>query len=109
MAKAKFLGIWRFNPNMPWPTDPTEQLQIIEALFAAIDRNLQTGDMLEVGFFTDGRSGYTMGSGEAKDAFRRALGPYPFVLVDVYDIIDYETGKEVTRGVLKAQMEAMKR
>ncbi len=109
MAKARFLGLWRFNPNAPWPTDPTEAAKVNEMIFAGVDSMLQQGGMLEAGFFLDGRSGYTLGTGEAVDAFRRAVGPYPFILLEVHELIDYETGKEVVRGVLKAKAEMMKR
>ena len=27
---AKFLVIWRMNPNAPWPTDPAESAKIAE-------------------------------------------------------------------------------
>jgi hypothetical protein len=73
-------------------TDSAEQLQITDALFAATDRNLHTNDTREVGLVTGGRSDYRMGGGQAS-AFGRTLGPYPFALVNVRDVIDCKTAR----------------
>jgi hypothetical protein len=62
-----------------------------------------------MGFFLDGTSGYMMGSGEATDVLRSALAAFPFILVEHHEIVDYETGKGITREMLKRQAEAMRR
>ncbi len=108
MAEKRYLGIWRLNPNAPWPLDPNQAAQMNEMIFAGIDNALQTGRLLEMGFFLDGTSGYLMGSGEAMDAFRSSLAAFPFLLVEHHEIVDYETGKRITREMLKAQAEAMR-
>jgi len=82
----------------PWPTDPTEVAKLNEMMFAALDNLLQKGEMQEFGFFQGATSGYTIGGGESKDAFRRAYSFYPFIEVEVHEIVPYETGKEVMRG-----------
>jgi len=104
---AKFLALWRFNPNAPWPTDPNGLAMGMEQMFAKVDNNLKSGEVLEFGYFADGKSGYSISTGESKDVFRRVFANFPWLEADVHEMIPYETGKEIVRGVLKA--EAMKR
>jgi hypothetical protein len=104
---AKFLVMWRMNPNAPWPTDPVESAKIAETMFAMQDNSFKTGEMLEFGFFTDGTSGYTMVNGDANVMYKRTCSFYHWIVGEVHEIVPYETGKELTRGVLKAQAEAM--
>jgi len=106
---AKFLGLWRFNPMAPMPTDPIEAAKMFEMMFAAMDNLIKTGEVQEFGFFPDGTSGYTISSGGSKGQLRGSFSFYPFVGIEVHEIVPYETGKEVLRGVMKAQAEAMKR
>ena len=106
---AKFLVLWRFNPSALWPTDPTGMVMGMEMMFALVDNNLQKSETLEFGYFPDGKSGYAIITGEAKDVFARTFAFYPWLEADVHEMVPYETGKEIARGVLKAQAEAMKR
>jgi hypothetical protein len=106
---AKFLNTWRMNPMAPMSPDPAEQAQATEMLFAMLDNAVQRGQLLEFGFFPDGTSGYAISTGEANDIFRSTVAFYPWIVSEVREMIAYETGKEIMRGVLKAQMEAMKR
>ncbi len=101
---AKFLVLWRFNLNVPWPTDPTQMTQLAETLFAAIDHNLKSGKVQEFGYFLDGKSGYAIGSGEVNDQFGRLFSFYPWIIGDAHEMIPYETGKEITRGIIKARL-----
>jgi len=103
----KYMSIWRVNPAQ-WPTDPTEAAQLNEGCFAFYDEALKSGQVLEVGFFADGSSGYVIRTGEdAKGAFAGAFGNFPWMLVEVHEVIDYETGKGIARQVMKAQAEQM--
>jgi hypothetical protein len=104
---AKFMTIWRANPSAPWPIDPAAVTQLYEMLLAAIDEGLKSGLILEFGYFPNALSGYTIGSGEAKDVFMSAFASYPWFQFEVHEIIDYETGKAIARQVLKAQAEQM--
>jgi hypothetical protein len=104
---AKFLSVWHMNPSAPWPIDPAEAANLNEMMFATVDNLLREGKMLEFGFFPDGKSGYVLSDGETKDVFSGAMSFYPFVESEVYEMIPYETGKEIMRGLLKAQAEAM--
>jgi hypothetical protein len=106
---ARFLSLWRISPSGPWPTDPTENAKVYETIFAAIDSLVEKGEMLEFGFFQGATSGYAISTGEAKDSFRRAFSFHPFIEVEGREMVSYETGKEVIRGVLKDKVEAMKR
>jgi hypothetical protein len=109
---AKYLTIWRANPSAPWPIDPAAATQLNEMMFARIDEWLKSGIILELGYFPNGLSGYVISSGEAKDLFMTDFAQYPWIETEVHEIIDYETGKEISRQVLKAraeQMAAMKR
>jgi hypothetical protein len=104
---AKSMILWRTNPNAPWPIDPVEALQLQEMMFAGIDSMLKAGELLEFGYFPNGKSGYAISASESKDQLKGAFSMYPFVEIDVYDIVPYTTGKEIMRGVLKAQAEQM--
>jgi hypothetical protein len=61
------------------------------------------------GFFLDGASGYTLVEGEPADVLRSSASFTPFVEYEVFEIVPYEAGKEITRGVMKAKAEAMKK
>ncbi|HYC21012.1 MAG TPA: hypothetical protein VEF35_10515 [Candidatus Bathyarchaeia archaeon] len=105
---AKFLNMWRLNPIAMSP-DPAERAKMVEMMFAMADALMQSGQILESGFFSDGTSGYVITKEETKDAFMHTAALYPWMISEVREIISYETGKEGIRGALKAQMEAMKR
>ena len=104
----KYMTIWRINPSAPWPIDPTEAKQRDEMRFAFLDEGLKSGQLLEVGWFANGTSGYVISSSsyEAKDVFMTAFAYYPWFQYEVHEIIDYETGKEIDRQVLEAQESA---
>ena len=104
----KYMTIWRLNQSAPWPTDPTEAMQLDERRFAFLDEGLESGWILEHGWFADGTSGYSISTGEdAKGVLTGAFATYPWAQNEVREIIDYETGKEIDRQVLKAQAEQM--
>ncbi|MFZ1020344.1 MAG: hypothetical protein WCE82_06305 [Halobacteriota archaeon] len=104
---AKYMGLWRFNPSGPWPTDPAAATQWFEMVFAEVDKKIKSGLVLEFGLFPNGTSGYAIFSGEVKDVFITAFADFPWILLEVHEIIDYETGKAIARQVLKAQAEQM--
>jgi len=106
---AKYLSLWRVNP-MAWPTDPAEAVKLLEMLFAATDNLIGAGVVKEHGWFLDGASGYAIMETESTEALRVAQMFDPFLeQVKVEEIVPYETGKEITRGVWKAKVEAMKK
>ncbi len=91
------------------PADPAEQTQAIEMMFAQLDSALKEGQLEEFGFFPSGSSGYAIMNGETTDAFGGAISFFPWIEIEVHEMIPYETGKAITKEVLKYQMEAMKR
>ena len=106
---AKFLNVWHYNNSAPWPTDPVEMTKLTEMMFTAIDAALKTGDLLEFGYFPDRTGGYAITRGEGKDQLRRVTAYTPWIVADVREMVPHETGKEILRGVFKAQVEAMNR
>ena len=91
-----------------WPLDPTEEMQLNEMMWAAIDEELKGGRILEVGWFANGTSGYAISTEEdAKGVFASAFANYPWLQFEVHEIVDYETGKDIARQVLKNQAEQM--
>ncbi len=78
-------------------------------MWAAMDSMIKAGQVLEYGYFTNGNSGYLIVTGESKDTFAGAFSFLPFIYSEPHEIVPYETAKEVERGILKAQAEAMKR
>jgi hypothetical protein len=107
---AKFMCLWHGNPGAPWPTelDVAEDKKFNDMLWAVIDNWLKTGEMLEFGFFPDGKSGYAIVTGDSKDVLRLAmLWYFPFIELEVHEIVLYETGKEIMDRVYKEYGEAM--
>ncbi|MGA3200020.1 MAG: hypothetical protein ABSD89_11530 [Halobacteriota archaeon] len=104
---AKYMISWRMNPSAQWPTDPAVLTQLVDKMLAGIDEGLKSGLVLEFGYFPNAASGYAIMSGEAKDLFTVAFANYPWIEMEVHEIIDYETGKGIARQVLKAQAEQM--
>ncbi len=104
---AKHMILWRCNTSARWPIDPVASTQLIEMMYAAIDEEWKSGRILDYGCFAEGKSGYAIVSGEAKEVLARAFANYPWYLFEVHELIDYETEKEVMRAVMKAQVEQM--
>jgi len=103
------LVLWRVNPVAPWPTEPSEHLKLDERMYAAIDESIKKGEIEDFGFFLEGNSGYAIGKGEATDLFRSASMFGPYIFCEIHEIIPYKKGKEITTGLLKAQIEAAKK
>ncbi|MGZ7194486.1 MAG: hypothetical protein ACXVIZ_11390 [Halobacteriota archaeon] len=81
----KYMTIWHRNPRAPRPVDPTEAMQLDEMTFAVIDEELKSGRILEVGWFANGMSGYSISSGEdAKGVLTSALANYPWAQFEVH-------------------------
>ena len=99
--------MWRMNPNAPRPTDPAESEKLIELLFAATERGIKGGQIIEHGFSLDGMSGYNVRTGESKDVIAESSSVAPWIVVDVREMLPIETAKEAMMGTLKAQAEAM--
>ena len=100
---AKWLNVWPYNLNAPWPMDPAEGEKLQEMMLSTIDNLSKTGGFLEFGFFPDGIGRYAISTGESKDNLRRAWTFGPFIVAEVHEIVPYETGKEVMRELFKAQ------
>lgn len=97
---ARFLILWRMNPNAPWPTDPSEALKLNEMMWAAIDSFKQEGVIEDFGNFPEATSGYAIGKGDATDVYRRLNMFLPYMYAEVHEIISYEKGKEILREIL---------
>jgi hypothetical protein len=74
-----------------------------------LDNLLKTGEAQEFGFFLNGTPGYVIAGGESQDELRWSFSLYPFIESEVHGIVPYETGKEVLKGVMKAQAKAMRK
>ena len=105
---TRYLVLWRQNPAAT-PTGPSEALKLNEMMFAGVENLMESGEVEEFGFFTDGRSGYAIGKGEATDIVRSVWSFAPFILMEVHEIIPWEKGKEITMGLIKAMIEAAKK
>lgn len=106
---ARFLIFWHRNPIAPWPTDLVEYSKLMEKMWAGIDGLMKKGEIKEFCFFLDGTSGYLIGEGEGTDAFRGNSRFLPYFEMEVQEIIPYEKGKEISRALIKAQIEAAKK
>ncbi|HYC19397.1 MAG TPA: hypothetical protein VEF35_02090 [Candidatus Bathyarchaeia archaeon] len=104
---VKYMTLWRANPDA-WPTDPNQVVQLNEMMFAMLDERLKSGQMLEFGYFENGKSGYAISTGDdAKAVFTSSSAIFPWFLTEAHEVLDYKTGKEILRHVKKAQAEQM--
>jgi hypothetical protein len=75
-------------------------------MYVQVDQHLKAGGIEEFGYFLNGRSGNSIGGAESADTFVRVSSFYPFIEADVREIVPYDTGKEIIKGVWKAKAEA---
>ena len=106
---AKYLVLWRMNPMAPWPKDPAEMVKLTDMMFTQMDALMQKGEVTDFGFFANGTSGYGIGEGDATDEMNRDVSFYPWMDIEVHEIVPYEQGKEIARASWKARAEAMKK
>jgi hypothetical protein len=100
---AKFLVLWRVNPNAPWPQDPAELAKLNEMLFAATESGIKAGQIQESGYFLDGTSGCNVRTGESKDVIMDASSVLPWIVVEVHEMVPLETAKEAVGEASKAR------
>ena len=105
---ARFLILGRTNWAAPWPTDPSEELKMEEMYYAAVEEAIKKGEIEDIGFFTDGQSGYMIVKGEATDIYRMTLAN-PYYFYEIHEIIPLEKAKEIELAVLKDRIEAAKK
>jgi len=105
---GKFLTVWTQNPNAPWPTDPAEALKLNETFWVAMDDLMKKGEVVEFGWFLNGRSGYAIGEGDSVTVFKNINRFSTYFDMTVEEIIPYEVGKQVNRERLKEMIVAMK-
>ncbi len=105
---GKYLTLWTQSPTAPWPTNPADALQLNETFWAAMDDLIKKGEIIDFGWFLDGKSGYAIGEGDAVTTFTNVTMFSTYFDMTVEEIIPYEVGKQVNRARLKALMAAMK-
>jgi hypothetical protein len=105
---GRFLILGRANWAAPWPEDPSEDLKMEKMYYAALEEALKKGEIEDVGFFTDGQSGYVIVNGEATDVYRLTL-ENPFYDYEIHEIISLEKAKKIELAVLKDMIEAAKK
>jgi len=105
---AKYLLLARTNWAAPWPTDPSEELKMEEMGYAALEEAMKKGEIEDIGFFTDGQSGYAIIRGEATDVYRMAL-ENPYFSYEVHEIIPLEKAKKIEISVLKDMIKTAKK
>jgi hypothetical protein len=105
---ARFLILGRANWAAPWPTDPAEELKLEKMGYAALEEAMKKGEIEDVGYFTDGQSGYAIVRGEATDVYRMAL-ENPYYDCEIHEIIPLEKAKEIELAVLKDNVKAARK
>jgi hypothetical protein len=93
------------NPSIPWPQDPEEALKLNEMLWSFVDGLMKKGEIIDFGWFLDGKSGYAIGEGDSVTTFTNVNMFGTYFNMEVEEIIPYEVGKQVNRARLKALME----
>jgi hypothetical protein len=105
---ARFLILGRANLAAPWPTDPSEELKMEEMYYAAVEESMKKGEIEDIGFFTDGQSGYVIVEGEATDVYRLTL-ENPYYNYEIHEIISLKKAKEIELAVLRDNVKAAKK
>ena len=105
---ARFLILGRANLAAPWPTDPSEELEMEKMYYAALEESIKKGEIEDIGFFTDGQSGYVIVKGEAADVYRLTLGN-PYYDYEIHEIIPLEKAKKIELEVLKDNVKAARK
>ena len=105
---ARFLILGRTNWAAPWPTDPSEELKMQEMYYAAVEESIKKGEIEDIGYFTDGQSGYAIVNAEATDVYRMSLAN-DYYLWEIHEIIPLEKAKEIELAVIKDKVEAAKK
>ena len=105
---ARFLILGRTNWAAPWPTDPSEELKMEKMYYAALEESIKKGEIEDIGFFTDGQSGYIIVKGEAADVYRKTL-ENPYYDYEIHEIIPLEKAKKIEISVLKDNVKAAKK
>jgi len=105
---ARFLILGSTNWAAPWPTDPSEELKMEEMYYEAVEEAIKKGEIEDIGFFTDGQSGYIIVKGEAADVYRMTL-ENPFYDYEIHEIISLKKAKEIELAVLKDKVKVAKK
>lgn len=105
---AKFIILWHRNPVAPWPKTPEENLKFMEKAWTGIDNLIKKGEILEMGIFLDGKTGYAIAQGDNKATLRNVSMFMPFWEAEVHEIVPYPKSREVLAEVMNAQIEAAK-
>ena len=106
---GRFLLLWRVNWDR-WPVqDLSKHLEMNEKLWKVMDDLMKKGIVKDYGIFPEGESGFLIGEGDAITVFKNASMFVPYVSSEVHEIIPFEKQKEITRGILQAQIAAMKK
>jgi hypothetical protein len=105
---ARFLILGRTNWAAPWPEDPSEELKMEKMYYAALEESIKKGEIEDIGFFTDGQSGYVIVKGEATDVYRLTL-ENPYYNYEIHEIISLKKAKEIELAVLKDKAKASRK
>jgi hypothetical protein len=98
----KYLVLYKLNPAT-WPADPKVALKMAETNFAAGDELEKAGIIKEQGSFNPG-DGYLIGEMPSlEEAYKFAHRMWPFVTMEIREIIPWEKTKEIALSVLREQ------
>jgi len=101
---GKYLTVWTMNPNAPWPTNPADALKLNETFWAVMDGLMKKKEIIDFGWFMDGRSGYAIGEADSVTVFKNINMFSAYFNRTVEKISTYETGKELNRTYKKARI-----
>jgi len=95
------LVLWHRNSAAPWPTNPEESLKFYEKTWAAIDELIAKDEIIEMGSFLNGTSGYTIGKGDSSTLLKNLSMFTPFWEFTVHEIIPYPKSREIFTSLMK--------
>jgi hypothetical protein len=73
-----------------------------------LEESIKKGEIEDIGFFTDGQSGYVIVKGEATDVYRLTL-ENPYYNYEIHEIISLKKAKEIELAVLKDKAKASRK
>ena len=106
---VKYIILCRSNPEAPWPSDPDEYSNFMEQIWAGFDDAIKKGIIKDIGFFLDGHwDGYVIVEGEGADIIKGNVPFFPYWTTETHEIVSFENVKNISRELIKAQIEAKK-
>ncbi len=97
---SRYMILFRAN-LFAWPTDPKGLLALTEKVAAGGDYQLKTGQLKEIGWFSN-TEGYAIAEGSMEKAIELAYSYNPYYSQEIREMVPWEKGKEALLASARA-------